>query len=228
MVDALCLAATSKTREFDSQGIANTLYALSIFAHYDDNVWSPLFEAFSNILHLDSNALSIEDHSQIHLVLLTLSLENPDLLSKLRYPSTLKELCSTSHVAQFSLSVKSSIFHLSVSQLLTEMSISHENEFVASGFLSVDIFIKSDISQQQQDGGRNEVIIEVDGPTHYLRGSVGSEMVGKRTSKLCGEHLLKDRLLEKQGYNVLHIPYYEWNALNSAVTKRDYLKRLMT
>ena len=53
-------------------------------------------------------------------------------------------------------------------------------------------------------------------------------MVGIRSSKLKGEHLLKDRLLEKQGYRVLHIPYFEWDMLKSAESKKDYLTRAMT
>jgi hypothetical protein len=93
--------------------------------------------------------------------------------------------------------------------------------------LSVDIFIEPDSSQQHDETNKG-FIIEVDGPVHYLRCGIGNEMVvGKRTSKVKGEYLLKERLLEKQGYRVLHIPYYEWDNLNGAGAKKDYLTRVM-
>ena len=106
------------------------------------------------------------------------------------------------------------------------MSISHENEFTASGVLSVDIFIKPDKSQQSDEVNKG-FIIEVDGPMHYLRCGIGTEVVGVRSTKVKGEYLLKDRLLKKQGYKVLHIPYFEWYELISSEKKRDYLIRAL-
>jgi hypothetical protein len=233
LVDALCSIAMNKTGEFNSQGITNSLYALTILAHYDDSIWYFFFDELSMLFNLNAEALNTEEHSQIHLILLALSVENPTLFSKLQFPLALKEKSSNAHVAQMS-SSKSSKLHLSVSHTLNEMSISHENEFFASGFLSVDIFIKPNIPQQQQQQQisgdtppppNNGLIIEVDGPCHYLRCGTESEMIGVRSSTVKGEHVLKKRLLEKQGYNLLNIPYYEWDKLDDEESKKDYLRK---
>ena len=66
----------------------------------------------------------------------------------------------------------------------------------------------------------------MDCPAHYFRGGIGEEEVGREMTKVKGGYLLKERLLEKQGYKVLHIPYFEWYELNSANEKKDYLKRM--
>ena len=175
-------------------------------------------------------ALSPEEYSQVHLALLTLSLEKTDILLRIRLSDSLREDCSTAHRASISSSTQSSRLHMSVSQTLTEMSISHENEFVAAGVLSVDIFIKGDVVVlQQEDNGKNHngVVIEVDGPVHYLRCGIGNETGGKRTTKVKGEYLLKDRLLEKQGYKVLHVPYYDWDKLKNDEERMEYLMKLL-
>lgn len=229
LVDAFCSAVMKKSRELNYQSICNAVYALSIFALYREDMWFFLFDELSNLLKEGVNSMSVADCSQIHIGLLALSLENPSLSSKLRYPDALKDKCSAAHLQDMSSSANKlySTLHLDVSKALKEMSISHENETVASGFLSVDIFIKPDMSQQN-DGDHKGVIIEVDGPSHFLRCGNGSEMVGKRSTKTKGESLLKDRLLEKQGYKVLHIPYYEWDELTTPETKKNYLSSVMS
>ncbi len=43
-----------------------------------------------------------------------------------------------------------------------------------------------------------------------------------------GYHAFKDRLLEKQGFEVFHIPYYDWDSLAGDEAKARYLVLLMT
>jgi very-short-patch-repair endonuclease len=108
---------------------------------------------------------------------------------------------------------KSSKLHLDVSALLTSLGVAHENECVAGG-LSVDILLVE-----------RGLIIEVDGPSHYLRGGSSADARSGRTTRVNGFHAFKDRLLKKQGFEVLHIPYYEWDSLAGAAERGEYLKR---
>ena len=65
-------------------------------------------------------------------------------------------------------------------------------------------------------------MIEVDGPFHYLKNERGD------ARKIGGVYLLKDRLLKKQGYLVLHVPYFEWDPLKGVENKRKYLEKLLS
>ena len=116
---------------------------------------------------------------------------------------------------------KSSAFHLAVSAHLTELGVAHENECVAGG-LSVDILIRG--RDASVVGG--EVIIEVDGPSHFLRGGDGADVRSGRTTRVNGFHAFKERLLEKQGFKVLHIPYFDWDLLAGDAERVEYLRRL--
>ena len=109
---------------------------------------------------------------------------------------------------------KSSTLHLAVSAHLTSLGVAHENECVAGG-LSVDILIRG------RDAS-DELIIEVDGPSHFLRGS-GADGRSGRTMRVNGYHAFKDRLLKKQGFKVLHIPYFEWDLLAGDAKRAEYL-----
>ena len=87
---------------------------------------------------------------------------------------------------------KSSQFHKQVSTALNQMGVSHDNERDIGGQL-VDIAIE-----------KNNVVLEVDGPHHYCQND---------RSSMLGNYRLKQRLIEAQGWRVVHIPFYEWDSL---------------
>jgi len=97
----------------------------------------------------------------------------------------------------------SSDLHLQVSALLSEMSTAHENEpTIASLGCVVDVLLTD-----------SPVVLEILGPTHYAFG--GTEITGSSALKL--------RLLRLEGWLVVELPYYEWNALLSVQARREYL-----
>ena len=67
------------------------------------------------------------------------------------------------------------------------------------------------------------VVIEVDGPMHYLR------EVGPRSGRpvVDGSTRFKHRLLTAMGWKVLHVPYFNWNALGSPEQQEEYLAALL-
>jgi hypothetical protein len=60
------------------------------------------------------------------------------------------------------------------------------------------------------------VVIEVDGPAHFLRPG------GRLPS---GSTLMKRRHLEKLGYKLISVPFFEWNALDDAQEQAQVLKK---
>ena len=60
--------------------------------------------------------------------------------------------------------------------------------------------------------GPRRVAIEVDGPLHFLRGP-GADVGERGRRHLNGSTRLKQRLLSLLGWDVLSVPYYEWDAL---------------
>lgn len=62
---------------------------------------------------------------------------------------------------------------------------------------------------------QENIVIEVDGPTHFLD--------DQRSLK--PSDLLQDELLDRAGYKVLHVPYFKWSALKGRKEKINYMKR---
>ena len=59
------------------------------------------------------------------------------------------------------------------------------------------------------------IAIEVDGPSHYYINS----------TKYTSYSKLKHKILTNLGYTVLHVPYFEWNKLNSLREKESYMSK---
>ena len=106
--------------------------------------------------------------------------------------------------------VQSSKLHADVSSILSALRVEHVNEAVVSG-LSVDILLHGTVDST------GDVVIEVDGPSHYLRGDGG----------MSGATRFKHRMLEKSGVKVLHVPHFEWDDLHNEAAKKQYMKEML-
>jgi len=88
----------------------------------------------------------------------------------------------------------------------------HENEVEAGG-LSVDIAVRD-------ASGVGGLVVEVDGPAHYCvpRPNLPQQ------PKMLGQYVFKHRLLTKQGWRVVCVPYFEWDALADGAQREAYLQ----
>jgi RAP domain len=92
----------------------------------------------------------------------------------------------------------------------------------------VDIF-SIDIANIKQ-----KIAIEVDGPSHYLLRiddnilmKHGQSGIANNMYEVNGSRMLKRRLLTLMGWNVIVVPYWEWNAIQGNKQKeRQYCIRL--
>ena len=74
-----------------------------------------------------------------------------------------------------------------------------------------------------------KLVIEVDGPSHFLvakelenrQPAIGSDLQFNGTSKF------KHRLLSRLGWTVLHVPYFQWYRLGSKEAKNAYVRELL-
>ena len=96
---------------------------------------------------------------------------------------------------------KSSNLHKQVSRALASLQVQHTNEHSVCG-LVVDIALLAE-----------QTVLEVDGPCHFCRDS----------RRELGPTRSKQRLLQRLGWRVLRVPYFEWDALRGPEEQRKYL-----
>jgi hypothetical protein len=111
----------------------------------------------------------------------------------------------------------SSARHQSLSQALQFMGVEHYNEHDED--IDVAIVLKGNAvwTHETEDGeesiDRVSVAVEFDGPNHFTR---EKEPEGNRKMpqpRALGHTVLKYRLLKKQGWNVVRVPYYEYDKI---------------
>jgi len=95
-----------------------------------------------------------------------------------------------------------------VSNALSRLGWSHDFEHVTEEGFSLDM------AQPETKHG-----IEVDGPSHYLRDTENGSFVEN------GATQLKTRLLGQFGWTITHVPFFEWDHLESEAEKRNSLPR---
>eukprot|EP01024_Parvocaulis_polyphysoides_P018521 TRINITY_DN18218_c0_g1_i1.p2 TRINITY_DN18218_c0_g1~~TRINITY_DN18218_c0_g1_i1.p2 ORF type:complete len:188 (+),score=18.18 TRINITY_DN18218_c0_g1_i1:268-831(+) len=91
---------------------------------------------------------------------------------------------------------------LEVLENLEDINIVQKNRGVENFF--VDIFLP-----------QQNLIIEADDSTRFTRNS---------PYKLMADYLVQDRILKSRGYQVIRIPHFEWNKLNSSEDQSFYIK----
>ena len=108
-----------------------------------------------------------------------------------------------------------------VSSILHELEFDHDEELspwndgeVLSppGMLAIDMACR-----------KKMVAIEFDGPSHFLR-EVGS---GKALELENGSTKAKRRFLERLGWKVVNIPYFDWDKAKGKEEKKELLCRML-
>mmetsp|Transcript_5253 Transcript_5253/g.7797 ORF Transcript_5253/g.7797 Transcript_5253/m.7797 type:complete len:139 (-) Transcript_5253:162-578(-) len=89
---------------------------------------------------------------------------------------------------------------------LTRIGWNHAFEYETPEGLSIDM------AQPE-----TKIAIEVDGPSHYFKGTNGHLVVNGSTK-------FKARLLGRLGWTIVHVPYFEWGTLLDTATQDSYLR----
>ena len=101
--------------------------------------------------------------------------------------------------------IYSSSFHLDCVLHLQLLKIDHQNEINVEG-LYCDIYLPD-----------QNIIIEVNGPTHYTHLDV----------EPLGRTVFKTRILRAMGYTVKTIPWWDWDDMDNSEEKKSYLLKLI-
>jgi len=192
----LLASETRLLKKCTSQEIANIAWAF-IINHYchHDLLQRLLAECFVRDSEFSEEALR-----QLHQVWLSLSYEFP----KTQIPWDLSLLAKI-HKTILNPQTTASNLQKDICAELHNLGICFTTEENIRG-LPIDIALKD-----------KPVLIEVHGPSHYLRG----------THTLDGRSKFKQRILEKIKYKVHTIPYWEWDNLSNSMEKQAYLQRLL-
>jgi very-short-patch-repair endonuclease len=201
LVARLSEEVVAKTGTFDEQDVCNTLWSLLVLSSSPDHL--AVRAVWDRLGRLPASALASEGLAQVHLAQLCLREEHPDWA----FPALSADMMRAADAAVDAnhAEAKSSKLHLAVSATLRELAVEHENEVVVGG-LSVDIVVRD-----------RRLVVEVDGPAHYGRNHAGAR-------HMLGRYRFKHRLLRAQGWDVVCVPYFEWNALTTAEARGAYLE----
>ena len=119
----------------------------------------------------------------------------------------------------------------SVSRAMNRIGVDHEEEYLVAiqdvKLLAIDMALPD-----------RKVGIEVDGPTHFIHNmdkwSVDQETKPREdhwswtTQEMNGSTAMKDRLLQKKGWTIIHIPFWEWNRVQGKTAAEDeYLRSVL-
>lgn len=126
----------------------------------------------------------------------------------------------------------SSARHISISKTLNLMGVAHYNEHDED--IDVAIVLKAGAnwtheteSNTIQSGFR--VAVEFDGPYHFTRQRGTTSGTKAESPRALGHTVLKYRLLKKQGWTVVRVPYYEYDKIPfwASMERQRYLQRLL-
>lgn len=235
--------------DFEPQDVANTAWAFTVTQRLRPAL---AFALASRLAGSRPDDLGLEAACQLHQFNMALQLDQPFLPD---HPDAMlpagfqrgdpapRELSaglgrSLRQAITVQAPVRSSQFHRHVSAALGRIGVAHVNELcVARAGYHCDIAILPDPAESGDDvstpgttgwemiepaselaspelAALRSTIIEVNGPFHYT-----SDGASKPASKTKGRHLLK------LGWNVVEVPWWEWDALGTPAAKDAYLER---
>ena len=190
--------------ECKPQHIANTLWAACGLAIGSPHVLCGFADAIGEFLlsSADMSHFNGTDRCQLHQVFLSCSLDAqlreslPESILSLK--DRLGDACRAAFVKAGAQVIESK-FQTDVSQALERMGLAVEKEYrVPKSGYSIDIRVRK-ISAQASSEAQGWAV-EVDGPSHFLS-----------CKSPTGATLIKRRHLELLGYNLVSVPYWEWD-----------------
>jgi hypothetical protein len=192
--------------ESTPQEIANTLWAACFFAIDSPQVLGGLLAAFGDSLLPSADLSQFDERGlcQLHQVFLMCSLDAdvrgslPESIRRLK--DRLGDACRAAFV-ESSDYVTESRLQKDVSQAMQRMELVVEEEYRCpkSGY-SIDIRVRKSSAHGSSEA--EGWAVEVDGPYHFLSCKSPN-----------GATLIKQRLLDLLGYNLVSVPYWEWDEL---------------
>ena len=223
IIQAALQRAVVDPNAFTPQGLANIMHAAVVFEKLDAATLKVLASAMASM------ELQEEGYLSVFQSCLGLQLSSPDSSPTSFLPRPMHDI-ARSLWQKKAKDVHRSALHNEVLEVLSQqMGLKcHPEWMTPDGMFSVGIMVelpasKEDVADNKcsvsGDGGRfTRVAVQVDGPSHFT---------STRPYKALGPTRLRRRLLEARVDRVVSVPFYEWNAAESASAKTKLLERLI-
>jgi hypothetical protein len=212
---------------------ANLAWALTVLEQHDNEdaarLLKQIFSSFSASV-ANGDPIQVEHAHQLWQSFFILKDTCPSVVVDVN-PEVQKFL-STMWKREKQRNKSSSARHRALSETLNFMGVKHINEHVED--IDVAIVLKTDSkwtrdSEFSGDDGisTNRVAVEFDGPTHFTR--IKDPPPGQKPDppRALGHTVLKYRLLKKQGWNIVRIPFYEFDRIPfwASMERQRYVQR---
>ena len=163
----------------------------------------------------ENGLIQLEHAHQLWQALYLMEEESPSAVNKV--PTWFRNYLEDQWNLEKSRKKTSSARHRSISQALSLMGVAHYNEHEED--IDVAIVLKGQASWTHQtyanDGSSNgmRVAVEFDGPNHFTRQNFPKDGSAPAKVRALGHTVLKYRILKRQGWTVIRVPYYEFDKI---------------
>mmetsp|Transcript_310 Transcript_310/g.505 ORF Transcript_310/g.505 Transcript_310/m.505 type:complete len:888 (+) Transcript_310:157-2820(+) len=217
-----------------SQEQANIAWSLTVLENYDSPDSIALLQRIFRDAATTSKAhkvIQLEHAHQLWQALFLLEDECPEAVKEV--PKWFYQFLEKRWKAEKSRTKLSSARHRSLSDTLDLMGISHYNEHDED--IDVAIVLKEETlwtnsaAKSDHKDARHKVAVEFDGPSHFTREENFDGNRWPQRPRALGHTVLKYRLLKKQGWVVVRVPYYEFDKIPfwASMERQRYLQRLL-
>jgi len=214
-----------------AQEQANLAWSLTVLERYHSKEATRLLKAIFQEASASSekrNVIQLEHAHQLWQALYMLKEDCPSAVQDV--PQWFRDYLQEKWSLEKARRKKSSARHRSLSDTLNLMNVAHFNEHDED--IDVAIVLREGASwtsqtrQGEQTGGRYKVAVEFDGPNHFTRET--GDTNGDKPRAL-GHTVLKYRLLKREGWTVVRVPYFEFDKIPfwASQERQRYLQRLL-
>ncbi len=203
MRGALQAAAVRVAPSMNAQAVANSLWALATLGWQANaeiaGFWEQRVEVLFHSVGLSQlSASELSQLLQAHLASQYLA------LGLVTLPPSVLQVVVRAH-RENARKVAVSNGQRQVGESLHRLGVAHELEHItADGLFSIDLAIVD-----------RRIALEFDGPSHFTR----------NTLEPLGHTRLRDRLLSAMGWQVVSIPFFEWDRLHQQEQMDAYVKQ---
>ena len=196
-------AAVRVAPSMNAQDVANALWALATLGWQATTRMAAVYEQVAEALFHDTPLSQV---STVHLSqLLQAHMATQFLgLGLITLPPSMLQAAVRAYREQ-ARKVTVSNGQREVGESLRRLGVSHELEYItADGLFSIELAIVD-----------RRVALEFDGPSHFTR----------NTLEPLGHSRLRDRLLSAMGWQVVSIPFFDWDKLHQPEQMDAYVKQ---
>jgi hypothetical protein len=206
VIDSLAHACVDRAHLFNAQDAANCLWAACVLNVNDPLIISPLAAAVSKLFSSLKRVDECQQCLQASCFGVSLSEE------------ALNHFISITQTHTFPISTSAS--QRSVAAALSRLGLSPQLEVqIFNGVQTVDIVVE--LFSAGDSERKSRIAIEFDGPTHFLRPTIGS--TDQRVGPMNGKSRFRNALIERSGefVSLISIPFFEWDTVVESNEKEE-------